>query len=73
MRADDFPISVVELIQQAAWRFPERTALVLPDERLSYADLFEWLAPRQLLDEPPETWAADWARADPGSFRPRAL
>ena len=39
MRADDFPISVVELIQQAAWRFPERTALVLPDERLSYADL----------------------------------
>jgi acyl-CoA synthetase (AMP-forming)/AMP-acid ligase II len=41
MRADDFPISVVELIQQAAWRFPERTALVLPDERVSYADLFE--------------------------------
>ena len=38
---------------------------------LSYADLFEWLAPRQLLDEPPESWTADWHRADPDSFQPR--
>ena len=38
---------------------------------LSYADLFEWLSPRQLLDEPPESWAADWRRADPDSFKPR--
>jgi hypothetical protein len=37
----------------------------------SYAELFEWLAPGQLLDEPPETWATDWSRADPDSFDPR--
>jgi glutamate synthase domain-containing protein 2 len=36
----------------------------------SYAELFEWLAPGQLLDEPPETWATDWGRADPDSFSP---
>ncbi len=36
----------------------------------SYAELFEWLAPGQLLDEPPESWLTDWDRADPGSFRP---
>jgi glutamate synthase domain-containing protein 2 len=36
----------------------------------SYAELYEWLAPGQLLDEPPRTWAADWARADPDSFHP---
>jgi glutamate synthase domain-containing protein 2 len=35
----------------------------------SYAELFQWLAPGQLLDEPPESWATDWARADPASFR----
>jgi hypothetical protein len=37
----------------------------------SYAELYEWLAPGQLLDEPPESWLADWQRADPDSFRPR--
>jgi glutamate synthase domain-containing protein 2 len=35
----------------------------------SYAELYEWLAPGQLLAEPPASWAADWARADPDSFR----
>lgn len=39
----------------------------------SYAELFEWLAPGQLLDEPPEAWATDWARADPDSFRPASV
>lgn len=39
-------------------------------ETRSYAELFEWLAPGQLLAEPPETWAADWAAADPAAFRP---
>jgi glutamate synthase domain-containing protein 2 len=34
----------------------------------SYAELYEWLEPEELLGEPPETWAADWARADPDSF-----
>jgi glutamate synthase domain-containing protein 2 len=37
----------------------------------SYAELYEWLAPGQLLEEPPESWLADWQRADPDSFRPR--
>jgi glutamate synthase domain-containing protein 2 len=40
-------------------------------ETRSYAELFEWLAPGQLVDEPPATWAADWAAADPTTFRPR--
>lgn len=39
-------------------------------EQHSYAHLFEWLDPGQLLAEPPATWAADWAAAEPDSFRP---
>jgi glutamate synthase domain-containing protein 2 len=38
----------------------------------SYAELFEWLSPGQLLDEPPAIWKTDWERADPDSFRPRS-
>jgi glutamate synthase domain-containing protein 2 len=34
----------------------------------SYAELFEWLQPGELLDDPPEPWAADWERADPDRF-----
>jgi glutamate synthase domain-containing protein 2 len=37
----------------------------------TYAELFEWLSVGQLVDEPPESWAADWNRADPDSFHPR--
>jgi len=37
----------------------------------SYADLYEWLEPGELLDAPPESWAADWRRADPDSFKAR--
>jgi glutamate synthase domain-containing protein 2 len=37
----------------------------------SYAELYEWLAPGQLLDEPPAEWAVDWDRADPDRFAPR--
>ncbi len=37
----------------------------------SYAELYEWLAPEQLLDEPPAEWAVDWERADPDHFAPR--
>lgn len=36
----------------------------------SYADLYEWLEPGQLLQEALESWAADWVRADPDRFRP---
>jgi glutamate synthase domain-containing protein 2 len=38
----------------------------------TYAELFDWLEPGQLVEEPPESWAADWRRADPDSFAPRA-
>jgi glutamate synthase domain-containing protein 2 len=34
----------------------------------SYAQLYDWLAPGQLLAEPPAEWAADWAAADPDRF-----
>ncbi len=34
----------------------------------SYAELYDWLSPGQLLDEPPPEWAGDWDRADPDSF-----
>lgn len=45
---------------------------VSPTEIRSYAELYEWLAPGQLLDRPPASWRADWAAADPDSFRPVA-
>ncbi|MEU3189721.1 FMN-binding glutamate synthase family protein [Streptomyces sp. NPDC006992] len=34
----------------------------------SAAQLHEWLTPGQLLKDPPEDWAADWAAADPDRF-----
>jgi glutamate synthase domain-containing protein 2 len=37
----------------------------------SYAELYEWLEPGQLLDEVPESWRVDWERADPDCFKPR--
>jgi glutamate synthase domain-containing protein 2 len=36
----------------------------------SYAELYEWLEPGQLLADPPESWAYDWKMADPDFFRP---
>jgi glutamate synthase domain-containing protein 2 len=39
----------------------------------TYAELFEWLKPGELLTQPPESWAGDWERADPDSFAPRTL
>lgn len=35
----------------------------------SYAELFEWLEPGQLLAEPPQTWADDWRTASAHTFR----
>jgi glutamate synthase domain-containing protein 2 len=37
----------------------------------SYASLYEWLEPGELLASPPQSWAADWRRADPDSFKVR--
>ncbi|OQQ14428.1 FMN-binding glutamate synthase family protein [Streptomyces sp. M41(2017)] len=34
----------------------------------TYAELYEWLAPGVLLAEPPLSWGADWAAADPDAF-----
>jgi glutamate synthase domain-containing protein 2 len=36
----------------------------------TYAELYDWLSPRELLAEAPEGWAADWAAADPDRFVP---
>ncbi len=39
-------------------------------ENRSYAELFTWLEPGQLLADPPQEWAADWARASADTFHP---
>ncbi|MFJ3234710.1 FMN-binding glutamate synthase family protein [Streptomyces sp. NPDC086787] len=39
-----------------------------PFTERSYAELYEWLEPGQLLVEPPASWAADWKTADPDRF-----
>jgi glutamate synthase domain-containing protein 2 len=36
----------------------------------SYADMFRWLEPGELLDQPPDGWVRDWERADPDRFIP---
>jgi glutamate synthase domain-containing protein 2 len=35
----------------------------------SYAELYEWLRPGQLLAEAPPEWARDWAAASPDTFQ----
>lgn len=36
----------------------------------SYAELFEWLEPGQLLHDPPPAWQQAWTQADPSVFGP---
>ena len=43
---------------------------VSPTEARSYAELYEWLAPGQLLDSAPASWAEDWQAASADTFRP---
>ena len=43
---------------------------VSPTEARSYAELYEWLAPGQLLDDAPQGWAEDWQAASADTFRP---
>ncbi|MEV6769383.1 FMN-binding glutamate synthase family protein [Nocardia sp. NPDC051030] len=43
---------------------------VTPTTQRSYAELYEWLSPGELLADPPQGWAADWAAASADSFRP---
>ncbi|MFD7866813.1 FMN-binding glutamate synthase family protein [Streptomyces sp. NPDC057682] len=39
-----------------------------PRTVLSYAELYDWLRPGELVDGPPPEWAADWRAADPDTF-----
>ena len=39
----------------------------------SYAELFDWLEPGELLAAPPRDWAADWKAADPDRFAAREV
>ncbi|MFJ4811631.1 FMN-binding glutamate synthase family protein [Streptomyces longwoodensis] len=39
-----------------------------PYTERSYAELYDWLEPGQLLAEPPAAWEADWKAADPDTF-----
>jgi glutamate synthase domain-containing protein 2 len=41
-------------------------------ESRSYAELYDWVEPGQLLRDPPAGWTVDWDRANPDSFAPRA-
>src|SRR5699024_3767985 len=41
---------------------------VSPKESRSYAEIFEWLGPGELLADPPETWAEDWQTASAEIF-----
>ncbi|MET0766648.1 MAG: FMN-binding glutamate synthase family protein [Aeromicrobium sp.] len=43
-----------------------------PHVTKTYADLYTWLTPGQLLTDPPQAWSRDWRLADPGDFRPLA-
>lgn len=36
----------------------------------SYAELYEWLAPGQLLTDPPKDWKEAWTQASPAAFGP---
>src|SRR5699024_186990 len=40
-------------------------------EHRSYAELYEWLEPGELVSQPPESWMRDRSAADPASSRPR--
>lgn len=35
---------------------------------LTYAEIYEWLMPGELLDDPPESWRSDWIEASADEF-----
>jgi glutamate synthase domain-containing protein 2 len=43
---------------------------VSPTSQRSYAEIYEWLEPGELLNHAPGTWRSDWEVADPDSFSP---
>lgn len=38
-------------------------------EHRSYAEIYRWLAAKELLDDPPPDWSADWKSANADTFR----
>ena len=42
-----------------------------PVSQQSYAEIYEWLEPGELVADTPASWAEDWLLADPDSFVPR--
>jgi hypothetical protein len=40
-------------------------------ETKSYAELYDWMEPGELLSEVPGTWARDWEAASPDAFGAR--
>jgi hypothetical protein len=34
----------------------------------TYAEIYEWLMPGELLDTPPEDWLSDWIEASAEEF-----
>ena len=42
-------------------------------QNYSYAELYEWLRPGELLDEPPRTWLAEWEASSASHFGPTAV
>jgi hypothetical protein len=35
----------------------------------TYAEIYEWLMPGELLDDPPDDWHSDWSKASADAFR----
>lgn len=44
------------------------TRRIDPHTTSTYAKLYEWLEPGELLDRPRRSWADDWAKATPGAY-----
>ena len=34
----------------------------------TYAEIYDWLMPGELLDDPPQSWRSDWIEASPDWF-----
>ena len=35
----------------------------------TYAEIYEWLMPGELLEGPPQSWRTDWVEASADEFR----
>jgi glutamate synthase domain-containing protein 2 len=46
---------------------------VTSTENYSYAELYDWLRPGELLAEPPKTWLAEWEASSASHFGPTAV